>query len=331
MMFENARQFARRIATIPAAVPGYASTWRKLKSQALSIVMYHGVTERHLDVPNWSQLHVDEFGRQIEFLARHYRLLTLGDAIEALREGRPLPPRSACITFDDGFRNVATTAFPILQKYNAPATVFLITGLVGTNRAPWPEQLYQEIVDTRLKRIMFEGTEFSLDGPGQRENSYVSIVERLKKKPLADRQRCLAELTDALGATEIAQDASVSLMDWDEIEKLAGSGLMTFGSHSHTHPILSRCPVEVQRMELETSRNVLRERGLSADLFAYPNGTAADFTDDTKRILIDLGYRCGVATTVGLNEADADLYALKRVNVSNRTKGRKFELRMVGL
>ena len=112
---------------------------------------------------------------------------------------------------------------------------------------------------------------------------------------------------------------------------MAATGLIRFGSHTHTHPILSRCDAEAQRRELKLSRDILRERGLSWRLFAYPNGTAADFTAETKSLLQELEYNCGLATIPGLNNAPCDLFEVRRLNVEADTTLRQFELRMVGL
>jgi hypothetical protein len=87
----------------------------------------------------------------------------------------------------------------------------------------------------------------------------------------------------------------------------------------------------MQYEELRASRDILRERLGSADLFAYPNGRRADFTTFTKKLLLELEYRCGVTTQPGLNRPGADLYELHRVCVGADTTLPEFELRMIGL
>src|SRR5262249_17045426 len=107
--------------------------------------------------------------------------------------------------------------------------------------------------------------------------------------------------------------------------------LVEFGSHTHTHPILSRCGLARQEHELRASRDVLRERLSRADLFAYPNGGRADFTPATQALLRRLGYRCGLTSIPGLNRRGRDLYALRRVHVGADTSFATFEVRMLGL
>lgn len=81
---------------------------------------------------------------------------------------------------------------------------------------------------------------------------------------------------------------------------------------------------------METSRDVLRERLGTADLFAYPNGGPGDFSGATKRLLVELGYRCGLATIPGLNRVGADLFELRRVGVGGDTTLSEFEWLMTG-
>jgi len=106
---------------------------------------------------------------------------------------------------------------------------------------------------------------------------------------------------------------------------------MHVGSHTHTHPILAQCDATRQEQELRVSRQLLEDRFGRAELFAYPNGTAADFTPTTVHLAKRAGYRCALSTVAGLNVPRADLYALKRVNVGADMSFSAFEVAMTGL
>jgi peptidoglycan/xylan/chitin deacetylase (PgdA/CDA1 family) len=322
----------RRLASAGAIrIPGGLRIVRNRRASSLAVVMYHGVVAQPLPVPHWCQLDATEFERQVEFLARTYKVLPLRDIVDRLRRGAPLPAHAACVTFDDGFRNVATTAFPILERHQVPSTVFLITGLVGTDQPAWPDHLFHDLCESARDSIVFEGRRWPLATTAQRAAAYRGLAERLKLMDDAKKEARLADLRDTLGHTLVAPGSPLATMGWAEVERLAGTGLVEFGSHTHTHPILSRCSVERQREELERSRDVLRERLGHCDLFAYPNGRPVDFTSETKGLLRALGYHCGLATIAGLNHPSCDLFGLRRVNVGATTVGRQFELKMVGL
>ena len=321
----------RRLLALPAGLPGYLEIIRQFRASKVAIVMYHGVTDHPPAVFNWCQLKADEFARQIDFLADFYTVLHLDEVVVRLQRGHHLPARTACVTFDDGFRNVATTAFPILQRRQIPSTVFLVTSLVGTRQPAWPDRLYWRVANSTRDTVKFNNAEYRLRSNDDRATAYRCLVEQIKRLELAEREDRLAELAQALGDFRVHPESVVATLDWNEVDELARTGLVRFGSHTHTHPILSRCPVDAQRKELEMSRDILRERGQSAGLFAYPNGGPADFTTDTQRLLRELGYDCGLTTIPGLNGPDADLFALRRINVGAGTLGRQFRQRMAGL
>lgn len=103
-------------------------------------LLYHHVSDAFT---NNITITPQEFGRHMRWLAENnYRALALDEALGCLRHGQPPPPRSLLITFDDGYEDVYTTAFPILRQFNLPATVYPIVGAVGhwnewNHRAPY--------------------------------------------------------------------------------------------------------------------------------------------------------------------------------------------------
>ena len=81
------------------------------------------------------------FAKQIEFIVKRYNVIPLMDLVGHLERGKRIPRRSAVITFDDGWRDNFVYAFPVLKKYQVPATIFLTTGFIGTTKLFWPERL----------------------------------------------------------------------------------------------------------------------------------------------------------------------------------------------
>ena len=322
----------RRTLGAPRKCPGYLPFLRTVRSRSVAIVMYHGVTATPLPVFNWCQLAADEFEAQMLFLREEYNILPLSEVVSRLQRCLPLPVRAVCVTFDDGFRNVFTTAFPIMKRYGIPSTVFLITGLVGTYQPAWPELLYYAIVNTHKPRVVLSGSVWPLESQKPRALAFFCVAERLKKMPAHEKDAQLQTLFNDLEVDpRVGPDSVLATMSWDEVWQLHKTGLVAFGSHTHTHQILSRLPLEAQYEELRKSRDVLLERLGTADFFAYPNGTRADFTAATKRSVRESGYRCGLSTEIGLNGAGDDVYALRRVNIGADTTRSQFELRMLGL
>jgi peptidoglycan/xylan/chitin deacetylase (PgdA/CDA1 family) len=113
---------------------------------------------------------------------------------------------------------------------------------------------------------------------------------------------------------------------------MTASGLVSIGSHTHTHAILSRCPDAEVTRELVTSKRVIESNlGAPCRLFCYPNGRLGDFDARTRAIVRDTGYACALTTVHGLNDALADVYALKRYPVTGRMQGGELDVRLSGL
>jgi peptidoglycan/xylan/chitin deacetylase (PgdA/CDA1 family) len=317
-----ARRCAGTIRRLPVG-RRLSRAWRR--REAVSIVMYHGVTSQALPVPNWCQLPARAFEKQMDYLAGACRVLPLGEVLDHLEHGRPLPEGAACITFDDGFRNVATTAYPILRARGLPATVFLVTENLETAQPAWPDRLYYNLALTARSSITHGGRAWPLEAAPQRACAYRELSGRLKQLDNDARERALADLIDRLGNLPVPRDSGLDPMDWADVAGLASGGLVQFGSHTHTHPILSHCAPVRQHEELRRSRDILRERLGRAESFAYPNGGRADFTPETKRILRELDYRCGVTTITGSNPPARDRFELRRLGVGSETTLNEFE------
>lgn len=98
------------------------------------ILCYHGVTERlnrHPNDPAGLHIRADRFEAQLNYLHRHYQVISLGKFLEARRTNAPLPNHSVVLTFDDGYRNFLTGALPRLAEREMPASVFLITDRIA--------------------------------------------------------------------------------------------------------------------------------------------------------------------------------------------------------
>jgi peptidoglycan/xylan/chitin deacetylase (PgdA/CDA1 family) len=112
-------------------VTKFAAWWNR---DRVAFLCYHGVTkqlQRRRDDPKGLHVHHSRFAAHLDFLQRHYNIVSLSDYMMARAKGSSLGPYSVVLTFDDGFRNFLTVAAPILAARRIPATVFLITDRTG--------------------------------------------------------------------------------------------------------------------------------------------------------------------------------------------------------
>jgi peptidoglycan/xylan/chitin deacetylase (PgdA/CDA1 family) len=128
------KRLGRPVVAALAAYSGYCRLTNALRAgQSGRIVSYHGIND---DQPaNVYAVTSQDFAQHMAFLAQHCTVLSLERLVDCLRGGEPLPPHAIAITFDDGYLDAYTQAFPILQRWDLPATMFLPVDLIAPSGA----------------------------------------------------------------------------------------------------------------------------------------------------------------------------------------------------
>ena len=248
-------------------------------------------TERIFQVP------VDEFEKQIKYLAKSATIISLSDLVDKYYRNEPIPPGTVCITFDDGYKDNYTFAYPILLKYGATATVFLTTGYIGNKETFSSHKTAFALWNTGVKKFHLDSIgNFNLKYPQDRLSAINKIGDVIKYLPEEERNR----LTDSLLA-KLNIKFPVSLQEnlmltWEEIGGMHRDGI-EFGAHTVTHPILSRVPLATAKKEIASSKRAI-EQNLQhpCTLFAYPNGTSRDVNEDSIEIVKNSGFTSAVST-----------------------------------
>ena len=308
---------------------------RHINRDKILVVMYHGVPNHSLDVPCGCQLPYHSFTEQIDYLHTHYTILPLADVADMLQRGESPPPHTAVITFDDGYHN-NTHACRYLIKFDIPATLFITTGLIGTQDILWPDIIYLAVAqyhDDTVDLAPFGLKKYILRSHDDRRDAYEDINAALKALPGDKKNELLQNILRLMGYdtnTDLAK--TFSMLSWDEVHDLSESNLITIGAHSVYHEILTRLTPPNMKNEVSTScRDVLRETGRLSHGFAYPNGEPDDYNADVITALKDEHVSCAVTAIRGLNAADQDVFQLKRIGVDAETTISQFKIATSGL
>lgn len=274
--------------------------FRYLNRHQVLVIMYHGITTEHYDPPVWTQLSAEVFRRQIEFLRRHYKVVALSDFLAALRGETNLPEKAALITFDDGLRNNYTVAYPLLQEFGLPATIFLTSDFIGSERLLWPDELL-----LLLKRAAEKKKWQEVPEPARRElqkgrlsSAFNALVEILKRSGEERREDVLERLRQGEPPTA-ANFQDFGLLAWPEILEMSHSGLVEFGVHTARHSILTDLPREKWEAELLRPKvEIEKKLGCQVAAFCYPNGRPGlDFGREHQEFLAAAGYSCAFSTS----------------------------------
>jgi peptidoglycan/xylan/chitin deacetylase (PgdA/CDA1 family) len=319
-----------------ATTAGAHHAIRWLNRRQLLIVVYHGVCEGSpaADEPGWHLIPVDRFRAQIEYLARHYDIVPVDQAIEALARGALRRP-TACLTFDDGYANNGTLAFPVLQRYAAPATIYLATGLIGTERRLWTLRL-----EIALRRSEVRQLDLSVIGLGVvsplglhgRVGLAQTISRVLKRRAPAARDAALASIHAQLPDDGTDRSGAFRMMTWDAALALERTGLITFGGHTIHHELVARLDDGALESEICGSVAELNSRlARPSRTFAYPNGDVGDFDARAVPVLRKAGAVAALTTIPGLNATAAEPWTLRRVTVDGYTDLHRFRLITAGV
>ena len=270
------------------------------------VLTFHGVTAKPPgNICNHEGMHLELplFVRLMEHLAARYQMVPLARVVEWLG-GRSAPPeRAVVVTFDDGFRNILTTAAPVLQRLHIPATLFVATDFVFEGKMLWPDRLLSALALTTRSRIEVEWENEShvidLRDDARKIAANRGLGAVCKSLPQADRMALVERVIDRLGVEESrlrgAWDDQRPL-DPSELKKLPEMGIEV-GSHTCSHPIVSRLePREATRELEESKRHIEAAVGRPCLDFAYPNGGPGDFNEQTHHEVIEAGYRSAVTT-----------------------------------
>lgn len=259
----------------------------------------------------------EAFERQLQFLTRRYRIIPLQDIVDRLRQGLPPHKDTLAITFDDGFRDNYIRAFPILRRYQVPATFYLTTGCIDNRQIFWVAQLRYMLTVTHVPELRTTKPEkffFNLAQPHGKEEAFRTLVVRMKNIPTSLRLELLAEVTN-----QLAVDDSFLrniMMTWDEVRDMHKHG-MSFGAHTVTHPNLPNTDLAEAEREIRESKEMIEAELKTSILdFSYPNGRGSShLTDQIKALVGKAGFHSAVTSVPGGIELGHDLLALKRVGV----------------
>jgi peptidoglycan/xylan/chitin deacetylase (PgdA/CDA1 family) len=300
-----------------------ASAWRRRR---LLILCYHSVTPG--DPSQWDpSLFMDAgtFARRLELLRQaKCSVLGLGEALRRLENGS-LPPRSVAITFDDGFADFHSVAWPLLRKHGYPATLYLTTYYM-THSLP--------VFDPACGYVLWKGRARELEWPevlphpvllddAGRQIAARAVQSHAARKGLSGEAKdaLLEELAERVGYdySELRRSRLLSLINRDEAARLASEGA-DIQLHTHRH----RTSLQRDRFlrEIADNREVIATVSpRPAEHFCYPGGVSRPAYPEWLR---ECGVRSATTCDPGFATRQTSPYALPRMVDGLRVSEQEF-------
>lgn len=301
--------------------------------QSWRILMYHRIIDPgSVPYPLQPGMYVtpENFAMQMHYLAKEARVIGIDQLTEELARGDEIPAKTVVITFDDGWADNYEHAFPILKELQLPASIYLATSFIGTNKSYWTDSIAQAL------QALSEGEKFratvcarlreSESIPEEASSQCCTIIESNEKEFLSDEYDELVEYLKTLDYEErmrtvnsiltLAKEFTSSpqqrsFLTWEEVAKMAQHGI-TFGSHTHHHqPLIELSDARVKD-ELANSLLEFKEHNVSpTSVFCYPRGAYSQATQAALKEK-DISYALTVERE---SELDASPALLGRIGI----------------
>jgi peptidoglycan/xylan/chitin deacetylase (PgdA/CDA1 family) len=287
----------------------------------------------------------ETFDHQLAFLRKHFSIVPLSSLVNpqsAIRNPQCsdlVNPQSAirnpqfsarplcAVTFDDGWRDNYEIAFPILQTHEVPATIFLTTDFIGTNRSFWHTRLMYVLLHAELSNLMRNYAVLQAcpalvrhrlmslfpmtDPPCSQDVD--SVIEAVKETCDEDTiENLIRDLAYTGGVRRPLFSDRSFFLDWDQVCEMAAAGI-EIGSHGCSHRILTRLKLEQAEDELIRSKAEIERRvGQEVRHFAFPDGAVnRSLMESAGRV----GYQTACLSGSGSNEGRVGTPTLRRVGM----------------
>jgi peptidoglycan/xylan/chitin deacetylase (PgdA/CDA1 family) len=288
------------------------------------------------------------------YLRRHYRILHLEEALEALYEsqkgalqGRKQPTMLA-LTFDDGYQDHYSQAFALALELEVPITIFLVPGYIDSEKRFWWQEPPYLLRYAESSEVTIDGCTYHLGNADERNSLEREIGKHLRNaSSVEEREAFLAVVREALQVSSsigadlcwrrslISPPASSTShshplptpqkcqgegglpLTWTEVHEMEESGLVSFDAHTMHHPTLAYLtdPKEVQ-YEVSECRTVLeRQLGHSVRAFAYPVGKEEHIGECGLAAVRAANYDWALTAMHGINTPETDPQLLHRIVV----------------
>jgi peptidoglycan/xylan/chitin deacetylase (PgdA/CDA1 family) len=234
------------------------------------------------------------------------------------------PRRFVCLTFDGGYKDLISSAYPVLSRHGVPFTVYLPTAFPDGLGEAWWIALEQVIArESRLSLMMDRKDQrFSIRKTSEKYQLYEFLEGWMRSLAPAELSAAINDLCKRYSVDLAGLSRDVSL-DWEDVAKLAADPLVTFGSATVNYPVLGNLRDADALREMTMGRAVA-QAALHRDVnhFAYPFGDRGSFRRQHVAMAGEAGLTSAVSAIPGIVETEghSNLHALPRIAWDGRQR-----------
>jgi len=249
-----------------------------------------------------------QFEKHLKFIPEHWNIISLDALCESIKSGKN-NKNSVVITLDDGDKS-NFHFLQIIKKYSVPVMIYLTSDIIGTDKEFWWDTLRNLKAAAgacRNKDVLIRSPEYYKSIPEKQKIQEISgAITKLGYYP---RERCA--------------------LSFQEIEEMLHTGMVTFGSHSKTHPCLSMTSDESAWEEIVMSKEYLEAKlGTPIKHFSYPDGC---YQEKHIKMVKKAGYTSAATTIPLINTSNTSLFELRRIAINQKDNVSLLAIRISGL
>ncbi|HRG87772.1 MAG TPA: polysaccharide deacetylase family protein [Chitinophagales bacterium] len=290
----------------------------------LLIVVYHGVVEKPDHSVSVGPIATSQFAQHLAYYKKNFDVVSQSEIFRMYRDGHQPARKTIAITFDDGYENNYTNAFPLLKKYGFASTMYIISQCVEDDSLiTWYDYL-----DFVKKDLNVTGVDTAVIGK-QQQKDINGLKNLVKSLSIQQRNLLYAEIAKQVNIEQYKPKFPREywkLMNKMQLRELAQSGLVEIAAHSHNHPNLGLINIADAKEEVVTCKRLLEETiQKPVKAIAYPDGS---YTAEVKKVCLDAGYENLLAVDYRLADDVNDKNILPRYCISSTTT---FESNMIAV
>lgn len=307
----------------------YGLIRRTRPNQRVAILRYHAVCGS--EGYEYADPHIcvspGAFRAHVEYLTDHYAVISLDDAVSALKGEKSLPDNAVVLTFDDGYADNLIAA-QILHEYGATATFYLTADCLAGGKPFWPSEVRQVVPRLTVPNLVLSIGDRRCDWPltsaDEREAAIQGVTRLFKSVTIPQREELRIQLRAIAG---LEQPLPSPMLTWEQIREMQRLG-MSMGAHTLTHPNLPSAGLADATAEIVgAKRRLEHELGTRVTQFSYPNGGAETYyNEDLQHAVAAAGYLGAATSRNGFAGQGSDPYALERIQVAERVEDLAFAL-----
>jgi len=266
------------------------------RTNVARVLMFHGIGDK---------VHSAELlEEKILYLRKHFKIVSLEQMLAKINAGDNFN-NEVVLTFDDGLKNNVVHAYPILKKYDVPATFYVCPGLIESGSWLWNHEARERLRSLpsieRKKLASGWGCDHDLE-------NIITWLKGLAVKQRTEAEATIRQFTPTFSPTTEQKNA-YDVMSWDDLQSL-DEKLITIGSHTANHAITKDWNEDALMLEIVQPQKLLEKKlGRSIKHYCYPDGYFDSATID----IVKSTYQSAVTTNEGSVSLDDDQFLLSRI------------------